>query len=135
MHVLLRSCFFLRLDCGLAASPAVIVFSSSAAPHYSRLQRRFSYCELILFLADLLAIALTCQRFLHSLFLARFQVERVALNFLDDVFGLNLALEAAQGILKGFAFLNSNFCQRGYTSKQANETAASRISLSAGFKT
>jgi hypothetical protein len=33
----------------------------------------------------------------------------MALNFLDDVFSLHLALEAAQGILKGFAFLNTNF--------------------------
>jgi hypothetical protein len=31
--------------------------------------------------------------------------------------------------------LNSNFCQREYTSKQANRAAASRISLSAGFDT
>ncbi len=40
-------------------------------------------------------------------------------NFLDDVFGLHLTLEAAQGILKGFAFLNSNLCQKKYTSKQS----------------
>jgi len=78
-----------------------------------------TFRELILFLANLLAIALACQRFFHSLFFAWFQVKRVALNFLDNVFSLHFALEAAQGILKGFAFLNSNFCQRGYTSKQA----------------
>jgi len=73
--------------------------------------------NLILFLADLLAIAFTGQRFFHALLLTRFQVERVTLDFLDDVFGLHLALEAPQGILKGFAFLYSNLCQEKYTSK------------------
>jgi len=43
----------------------------------------------------------------------------MTLNFLDDVFGLHLALEAPQGILKGFAFLYSNLCQEKYTSKQS----------------
>src|SRR6202041_2139121 len=75
--------------------------------------------KLVLFLPDLLAIALACQRFLHSLLFAWFQVKGVALNFLDDVFSLNLALKAAQCILKGFAFLNSNFCQWKNTSKHA----------------
>jgi hypothetical protein len=40
----------------------------------------------------------------------------VTLDFLDDVFGLHLALKAPQGILKGFAFLYSNLCQEKYTS-------------------
>ncbi len=40
-------------------------------------------------------------------------------DFLDDVFSLHLALEAPQGILKGFAFLYSNLCQKKYTSKQS----------------
>jgi hypothetical protein len=66
--------------------------------------------RLVLFLADLLAIALTSERFFHALLLTWLQVKRVALNFLDNVFGLHLALETPQGILKGFAFLNSNLC-------------------------
>ena len=70
-----------------------------------------------MFLADLLAVALTCEGFLHTLLFAWFQIKRVTLDFLDDVFGLNLPLEAAKGILKGLAFLNSNLCQDGYTSK------------------
>jgi len=41
----------------------------------------------------------------------------MALDLLDDVFGLNLPLEAAKSILKGLAFLNTNLCQRDYTSK------------------
>ena len=73
--------------------------------------------QLVLFLADLLAITLACKRFLDSLLLAWFQVEGVALHFLDDVFRLHFALKAAQRILKGFAFLDTYFCQDRYTSK------------------
>jgi hypothetical protein len=36
----------------------------------------------------------------------------MTLYFLDNVFGLHLALETAQSILKGFALLNSNLCQK-----------------------
>jgi len=43
----------------------------------------------------------------------------VTLDFLDDVFCLHFALEAPQGILKGFAFLYSNLCQEKYTSNQS----------------
>gem|GEM_PF-4848245 len=77
--------------------------------------------ELILLFTNLLAIALARQRFLHALLFTWFQVERVTLDFLDDVFGLHLALKAPQGILKGFAFLNSNLCQKKYTSKQSQQ--------------
>ncbi len=75
--------------------------------------------ELILLLTDLLAIALACERFFHALLLTWFQIKRVTLDFLDDVFSLHLALKAPQGILKGFAFLYSNLCQEKYTSKQS----------------
>jgi hypothetical protein len=75
--------------------------------------------KLILLLTDLLAIALTCQRFLHAFLFTGLQIKRMTLDFLDDVFGLHLALEAPQGILKGFAFLYSNLCQEKYTSKQS----------------
>ena len=76
---------------------------------------------LVLLLADLLAIALACQRFLNSLLFTGLQVKRMALHFLDNVFGLHLTLEATQGILKGFAFLYSNLCQEKYTSKQCQK--------------
>ena len=75
--------------------------------------------ELILLLADLLAIAFAGKRFLHAFLFTGLQIKRVTLNFLDDVFSLHLALEAPQGILKGFAFLYSNLCQEKYTSKQS----------------
>jgi hypothetical protein len=75
--------------------------------------------KLILLLADLLAIALAGKRFFHALLFTRFQIKRVTLDFLDDVFRLHLALEAPQGILEGFALLYSNLCQEKYTSKQS----------------
>jgi len=68
--------------------------------------------ELVLLLTDFLAIALACKRFFHALLFTGLQIERVAFDFLDNVFGLHLALEAPQGILKGFAFLYSNLCQK-----------------------
>jgi hypothetical protein len=75
--------------------------------------------ELVLLLTDLLAITLASERFFYALLFARFQIKRVTLNFLDNVFRLHLALKAAQSILKGFAFLYSNLCQEKYTSKQS----------------
>ena len=66
---------------------------------------------LILLLTDLLAIALAGKRFFHTLLLTWFQIKRVTLDFLDNVFRLHLAFETSQGVLKGFAFLYSNLCQ------------------------
>jgi hypothetical protein len=67
--------------------------------------------KLVLLFADLLAIALTCERFLHALLLAWFEIEGVTLDLFDNVFGLNFALETAQSVLERFTFLNSNLCQ------------------------
>lgn len=66
---------------------------------------------LILFLACLFAGSLTSQRSLYTLFFAGLQVKGVALNLLNDVFLLHLALKAAQSILEGFSLLKSHFCQ------------------------
>ena len=66
---------------------------------------------LLLFFTRLFASALASQRGLHTLSFAGLQVKGVALDLLDDVFLLHLALEAAQRILEGFSLLNSNFCQ------------------------
>jgi hypothetical protein len=41
----------------------------------------------------------------------------VTLDLLDDVFLLNLALEAAQCVLEGLALLEPNFCQTNNTPK------------------
>jgi hypothetical protein len=59
------------------------------------------------------------QCFLHALFLAWFQIKGVALDLLNNVFLLYLALESAQCIFKRLALLQSDFCQRNYTPKLA----------------
>jgi hypothetical protein len=51
--------------------------------------------QLVLFLARFLTSSFPSQRCLYPLFLAGLQVEGVALDLLDDVFLLHLALEAA----------------------------------------
>ena len=71
---------------------------------------------LVLLFAHFLTIPLPGERLFDTLFFARLQIEGVALDLFDDVFGLYLALEAAQGILERFPFLYSNLCQLKYTS-------------------
>jgi len=66
---------------------------------------------LVLFFTRFLASPLAGECCLHTLFLAGLQVEGVALNLLDNVFLLHLALEAAQSVLEGFTLLKSYFCQ------------------------
>jgi hypothetical protein len=87
---------------------------------------------LVLLLADLLAITLTGERFFDTLFFTRLQIKRMTLYFLDDVFGLHLALETAQSILKGFAFLNSNLCQEKTPPNIPREGHPSEYSLFGG---
>jgi hypothetical protein len=55
------------------------------------------YCYLtsVLLFANLLASALTSQRGFYTLLFSWFQVKGVALDFLNDVFLLYLAFEAA----------------------------------------
>jgi len=60
----------------------------------------------------LLAVALPCQRGLETLLLARFQIERVPLDFLNDVFLQNFTLEAPERVFQRFTILNANFGQR-----------------------
>lgn len=67
---------------------------------------------LLLFFPSLLPAALACQGFLDTLLFAGFQIERVALYFLNDVFLLHLPLETAQCVLEGFPLLQSDFCQK-----------------------
>ena len=56
-------------------------------------------CGLIGFLANLLSSAFSRQGLLYPALRTWLQVERVALHFLDDVFRLNLPLEAAEGVV------------------------------------
>lgn len=55
---------------------------------------------------------LACQRRLHPRLLAGLQVERVALDVLNDVFLQDLALETFQRALQALAFMELNFSQR-----------------------
>ena len=73
--------------------------------------------DLVLLFTSLLPAAFACQCFLHALLLAGLQIKGVALDLLNNVFLLHLALEAAQCIFKGLALLQSDFCQRNYTPK------------------
>jgi len=67
--------------------------------------------SLILFVSGLLACPLASQGRLDSLFLSRFQVERMSFDFLYDVFLLNLPLEAAKRVFQGLPVLKPYFSQ------------------------
>jgi hypothetical protein len=71
----------------------------------------FSSVALVLFFARFLTSSLARKSSFHALFLAGLQVEGVALDLLDNVFLLHLALETAQSVLEGFSLLKSYFCQ------------------------
>jgi hypothetical protein len=73
--------------------------------------------RLVLLFPSFFPAAFARQCFLHALLLARLQIKGVALNLLDYVLLLHLALEPAQCILKGLALLQSHFCQWNYTPK------------------
>jgi hypothetical protein len=62
--------------------------------------------------ASFLAIALSRQRFLNALLLARLQIKRVPLDLFNDVFLEDLALETLECALQALAFVNLNFSQR-----------------------
>ena len=66
---------------------------------------------LVLFFTSLLAGSFASECGFHTLFLAGLQVKGVALDLLDNVFLLHLALEPPQRILQRLSLLKSNFCQ------------------------
>jgi hypothetical protein len=68
--------------------------------------------------AKTLAAAFAGQSLLHALLFTGLQIERMLLDFLDNVFRLNSPLEAAQGVFQGLSILETNFCQINYTSSQ-----------------
>src|SRR5262245_41112685 len=61
--------------------------------------------------ADLLATPLSSQRLLGPALVAGLQVETVLLDVLDDVFLLDLPLEATEGVLDRFALLDLDLGQ------------------------
>ncbi len=62
--------------------------------------RLLVFATSILLFACFFAGALACQRFLHPLLLAGFQVEGVTFYFFNDVLRLHFPLEAAQGVFE-----------------------------------
>jgi len=76
-------------------------------------QRRPFFLESLIFglFANLLLCPLTGQSLLHAELGARLQIVGMTLDFLNDVFRLNFALEATQGAFNGLALLQSNFSQ------------------------
>ena len=72
------------------------------------------YCATpsILLFANFLASALASQRGFYTFLLTGLEIKGVALDLLDNIFLLHLALETAQGVLEGFTLLQSNFRQQ-----------------------
>jgi hypothetical protein len=68
-------------------------------------------CSLLYVFANLFPSALAGQGLFYPALLAWFQVEGVTLYVLNNVFGLNFALEPSKSILQRLALLQSNFCQ------------------------
>ena len=74
-----------------------------------------SITDLIVLVASLLPGPFASQSFFYSPLFSRFQVVRVFLNFLDDIFLLNFTLEATQRVFEGFSLLKSHFSQKSNT--------------------
>src|SRR5215467_6430643 len=72
--------------------------------------------------ATLFPSTLSCQCLLHSPLLTRLQVIRVSLHVPNNVLRLNLALEAAEGILQRLALLQSNFSQAHHPQSGLKQT-------------
>jgi hypothetical protein len=83
------------------------VRKSGRHPHGKRLDDL-----LVLFLSCFLTASFASKRFLHPRLLAWLQVKGVTFHFLDDVFLLDLALEAPKRVFEGFSLMNANFRQK-----------------------
>src|SRR4051794_643845 len=79
--------------------------------------------------AILLPVSFAGQRLLGPELLARLQIEGMPFDLFNDVFLLNLPLEAAKGVFKRFALLKLNFCQTKYTS-QLDQNSHARFWIS-----
>ena len=121
LHVLQRFGSFLNcLSAKNNCSPAVQMNSDPQSTHLKDLSWNSIGRHLVLVdrgtvryysvsRPELLAVTLSRQRLLGSALVTRLQVERVLLDVLDDVFLLNLALEAAESALDRLALLNLDF--------------------------
>ena len=84
------------------------------------------FCALFDFPATFLPVPFACQRLLDPQFLARLQIERVALDFFDDVFLLHFPFEAPEGVFQGFTVLESYFRQIYDTSKPITDSTLAK---------
>ena len=69
------------------------------------------------FPATFLPVSFASQRLLDSELLARFQIEGVSLDLLNNVLLLDFPFETAKGVLQSFALLKLYFRQTKYTSQ------------------
>ncbi len=67
--------------------------------------------ELLDIARTLLTIALAGESFFGTALFSWLQVERMALDFLNDIFLLNLALKTPEGAFERLAILQMDFCQ------------------------
>lgn len=84
---------------------------SNSKPNHCQCNGRLLTPALFGLASLLLACPLPRERLLRATLVARFQVERVLLDIFDDVFLLDLTLEAAQRALDGLAVLHLDFSQ------------------------
>ena len=86
---------------GIAEAIPLFPFLVIVIPHATRGRSTcvLATCVLLAFFADFLARTLLRQSLLHPASLTRFQVVGVTLDFFNNVFRLDLALESTEGIL------------------------------------
>jgi hypothetical protein len=72
---------------------------------------------LILLSARFFPIPFPRQSFFYTALFTGLQVKRMPLDFFNNVLLLDFTFEATQGVFKRFAFLQSDFSQKNYTSQ------------------
>ena len=88
----------------LAKNPVDVVISDFLMPQMNGLEFDVaSDAPLAIVAAQLFGVSLTRQRLFQALLFTRFQVIRVALHFLNDIFLLDFSLESAQRVINRFA--------------------------------
>jgi hypothetical protein len=106
----LRSCALSTRRAQPVHQPARFVFNGSAWLNV-RATPIAQPDALFNFPAAFLPVSFASQCLLDPQFLARLQIEGMALDLFDDVFLLHFPFEATKGVFQGFTFLESDFCQ------------------------
>src|SRR5262245_65752264 len=114
-QVLHRLGSFLKfLSAKNCCSPAVQMNSALQSTHlrirsWNSIGRHLVGVGLFRLAPELLAVTLPRERLLGSSFVARFQIEGMLLDILDNVLLLDLALEPAESTFNRFALLDFHF--------------------------